>query len=96
MSDLRRIVFDVLKPHDPTLAEFTNHVADAESVEAATASLVERDEEVQNVKITVEGAAVDLDAVEAAVDDLGGSVHSIDQVAYGDYVVEDRRTPQDR
>ncbi|GAB7095444.1 DUF211 domain-containing protein [Halolamina litorea] len=96
MNDLRRIVLDVLKPHDPSLLEFTDHVSGAESVAAATASLIELDKEVQNVKLTVEGDALDYNAVESAVDDLGGTVHSIDHVACGEYVAEDRRTPQDR
>lgn len=96
MSDLRRIVLDVLKPHDPSLIEFAQHVTETERVDAATASLIELDKEVQNIKITVEGEDLDYGSIEEAVDDLGGTVHSIDQVACGEYVVEEQRTLQDR
>ena len=95
MAPIRRLVIDVLKPHDPPLVEFTERITEAERVDAATATLIELDKEVQNVKITVEGASLTLDAVEETVDHLGGTVHSVDEVSCGEYVVEDRRTPQD-
>ena len=95
MAPIRRLVIDVLKPHDPPLVEFTERITDTERVDAATATLIELDKEVQNVKITVEGASLTLDAVEETVDHLGGTVHSVDEVSCGEYVVEDRRTPQD-
>lgn len=95
MADLRRIVLDVLKPHEPHLLEFTDRIATVESVEGVTTSLIELDQEVQNVKITIEGEALDYETIEKTIDGLGGTVHSVDQVAYGDYVVKDRRTLQD-
>lgn len=96
MDDLRRIVLDVLKPHEPSLLLFTQQITEAEGVEAATASLIELDKEVQNVKITAEGQDLNYDSIEEAVNDSGGTVHSIDQVTYGAYIVEDQQTLQDR
>ena len=95
MTAIRRLVVDVLKPHEPSLDAFAEHVAAMESVEGATVTLVERDTEVQNVKVTVEGAALDVEAIEAGIDALGASLHSIDQVAAGEIIVEDRPTLQD-
>jgi len=95
MTRVRRIVLDVLKPHDPSLLEFSQHVTEAKSVDAATVSLIELDQEVQNIKITIEGEALEYTAIEAAIEDLGGTVHSIDHVACGGHIVEDQRTFQD-
>lgn len=95
MATIRRVVIDVLKPHEPPLTEFAERVTETETVEGASASLIELDQDVQNLKITVEGADVDLDAVESTVEGLGGTVHSVDEVACGEYVVEDRPTLQD-
>ena len=95
MVAVRRLVIDVLKPHEPPLIEFTERVTTLDSVAAATASLVELDQEVQTVKLTVEGNTVSFEAVEDTVEELGGTVHSVDEVACGEYVVEDRRTHQD-
>lgn len=95
MAPIRRLVIDVLKPHDPPLVEFTNRITETEGVDAATASLIELDKEVQNVKVTVEGESLTLETVEETVEHLGGTVHSVDEVACGEYVVEDRQTLQD-
>jgi len=95
MVAVRRLVIDVLKPHEPELVDFAERLARTDGVEALSTSLVETDREVQNVKITFEGKALDVERIEAAVEQQGGSVHSIDEVACGEYVVEDRPTPQD-
>ncbi|MFB6352520.1 MAG: DUF211 domain-containing protein [Halobacteriales archaeon] len=95
MPPLRRLVVDVLKPHDPPMLEFADQLADIDSVEGVTASLIELDQEVQNVKLTFEGTDVDYPTIRDAVQGLGASVHSVDQVSVGDYVVEDRETHQD-
>jgi len=95
MTPVRRLVIDVLKPHEPPLVEFTQGIGETETVEAVASSLVELDQEVQNVKLTLEGPEVDLARIEDAVERLGGTVHSVDEVACGEYVVEERPTPQD-
>ncbi|MEF8779454.1 MAG: DUF211 domain-containing protein [Haloferacaceae archaeon] len=95
MATVRRLVIDVLKPHDPPLLEFTALVAETETVAGVTSSLIELDQEVQNVKLTFEGEDVDFAAIEETIENLGGAVHSVDQVACGEYVVTDRHTLQD-
>ncbi|WP_340101570.1 DUF211 domain-containing protein [Salinibaculum salinum] len=95
MAPIRRLVIDVLKPHEPPLIDFTDRITETEGVDAATATLIELDQEVQNVKISIEGEELAFDTIEETVDHLGGTVHSVDEVSCGDYVVEDRRTLQD-
>jgi hypothetical protein len=95
MGDIRRLVVDVLKPHEPPVVEFTQAIAEVETVDAVTTSLVERDKEVQNLKLSVEGSALEYDGIAQTIERLGGTVHSIDEVACGEYIVEDRQTPQD-
>ena len=96
MAPVRRLVVDVLKPHDPPILEFARRVGDVKGVDGVNASLVELDNEVQNVKLTFEGEALTFEAIEATVERLGGTVHSVDQVACGERIVEDRPTHQDR
>jgi hypothetical protein len=95
MAAVRRLVVDVLKPHDPPMLEFTDRTTELDSVDAVTASLIERDREVQNVKLTFEGDDLNFAAIDETIRNLGGSVHSVDQVACGEYVVTDRPTLQD-
>ena len=95
MAPLRRLVVDVLKPHEPTTLAFAQRVAETESVDGVTATLVELDKEVQNLKLTIEGETIEYDDVEAVIEDTGGTIHSVDQVVCGEYIVEDAPTPQD-
>jgi hypothetical protein len=95
MVEIKRLVLDVLKPHDPDIREFADATARCDGVAGVNAVLIETDREVQNLKLTIEGQSVDDDAVEATIQDLGGTVHSIDEVVTGDVVVEQSRTPQD-
>ena len=95
MVHVRRLVLDVLKPHDPDVVTVAGSVADCEGVSGVNAVLIETDREVQNVKLTVEGDAVPVDAVHDPVEDLGGTIHSMDEVVCGEVVVEESETPQD-
>lgn len=95
-SPIRRLVIDIMKPHQPDVIEFTTAVAGCDGVEGVNAELVETDREVQNVKFTIEGDDVDPSVVESTVTDLGGTVHSIDQVVCGTRLVEQTTTQQDR
>jgi hypothetical protein len=95
MAPIRRVVIDLLKPHEPTTVALAQTVSDVEGVESVNATLVETDQEVQNLKLTIEGEAIDYELLGETVSDLGGSIHSVDQVVCGQYVVEERRTPQD-
>jgi hypothetical protein len=94
MPPVRRIAVDVLTPNDSSLVAFAGRIADLDGVAGANAALVELDREVQHVRLTVEGEDVSADRVEAAVEDLGGTLHSVDAVAVGGRV-EERATPQD-
>jgi hypothetical protein len=96
MPNVRRLVIDVLKPHDPPLLDFTKQAADIESVDGVSSSLIELDQEVQNVKLTFEGEALDFELIEERIEGLSGTVHSVDQVACGEYVVDEKWTHQDR
>ena len=95
MVTVRRLVIDVLKPHDPELLQFTHRLGETDGVEGVNTTLIELDKEVQNVKITLEGDDLDYGAIEGTIEALGGTVHSVDEVACGEYVVEHRPTPQD-
>ena len=95
MSDIRRIVLDVLKPHEPSIVEFAETLEDIGEVEGVNLTLVEIDEEVQNIKITLEGSQMGFDEIKAGIENLGGSVHSVDEIACGERIVEKISTPQD-
>lgn len=90
-----RLVIDVLKPHDPSMIEYAQTLEQIEGVEGVTATLVEIDEEVQNIKITMEGQGIEYEEVKQIIEDKGGSIHSVDEIATGERIVEEVHTPQD-
>lgn len=83
---LRRLVLDVLKPHDPDIATFSEKLTDVEGVESVNVSLYEIDKDVENVMIIVEGE-LELGKVESGIEDLGASLHSIDGAAAGERII---------
>ncbi|MFB6204492.1 MAG: DUF211 domain-containing protein [Candidatus Nanohaloarchaea archaeon] len=94
MATVRRLVLDILKPHEPPIIEITERLADLEGVEGVNSSLIEVDEEVKNIKLTMEGK-IDADEVRSLIENEGASIHSVDEVAAGEELVDKIETPQD-
>jgi len=95
MSNLRRLVLDVLKPLDPSIEELARLLADLQGVDGVNISINEIDRRVENAKVTIEGQNLLYADIVAVIADNGGSVHSIDEVAAGRVLIEDVDTAQD-
>ena len=95
MGNLRRLVLDVLKPLEPSIEVLVQLLADLEGVDGANISIYEIDRRVENAKITVEGHDLRYEEIVSVIEENGGSVHSIDEVAAGRVLIEDVETPQD-
>ncbi len=96
MSDLRRLVLDVLKPHNPSIVEMAKRLGALKGVDGVSLALEEVDQETESVKVTIEGTQVDFEKVSETIRQVGGVIHSVDSVAAGKKLVEDVHTPQDR
>ena len=77
---VRRLVLDVLKPHQPNALEFSKAIAKAGGDYRVCTTVLEVDEKTETLQVVVEGDAIDFDAVQSSISDLGGSLHSIDEV----------------
>ena len=95
MGNLRRLVLDVLKPLEPSIVVLVQLLADLEGVDGANISIYEIDRRVENAKITIEGHDLRYQVIVDIIQENGGSVHSIDEVAAGRVLIEDVITPQD-
>ena len=95
MGNLRRLVLDVLKPLDPSIVELVQFLADLEGVDGVNISIYEIDRRVENAKITIEGHNLRYEEINQIIEENGGSVHSIDEVAAGRVLIEDVITAQD-
>jgi hypothetical protein len=77
---VKRLVLDVLKPHQPNALEFSRAIAKAGGDYRVCITVLEVDENTETLQVVVEGDAIDFDAVQSAISDLSGSLHSIDEV----------------
>jgi hypothetical protein len=96
LSDIKRLVLDVLKPHHPSIVELSTRLSILEGVSGVNLTLDEVDQETESIKITIEGNAIDFDVIQQAIAESGAVIHSVDSVSAGKKLVEEVETPQDR
>lgn len=94
-AKIRRIILDVLKPHDPSIIEVSQRLASLPGVDGVNINIYEVDRKVENAKITVMGADLDWEAILQVIEDTGGTVHSIDEAVAGKVLVESTPTMQE-
>jgi hypothetical protein len=95
MATIRRLVLDTLKPHEPSIIDLANELSELEGVVAVNISIYEMDRKVENAKITIEGEDISYTLVLSLIEDMGGAVHSIDEVVAGKKIIDDAVTLQD-
>ncbi|AKB85712.1 DUF211 domain-containing protein [Methanococcoides methylutens] len=96
LTGIRRLVLDVLKPHHPSTIELAETLGVINGITGVNIGLYEVDQKTENIKITIEGDQIDYNEVRQAIEKLGAVVHSIDEVAAGNRLVEEVPTLQDR
>lgn len=95
MGNILRLVLDVLKPHNPSIIQMAGELSELAGVEAVNISIYEIDQRVENAKITLEGTDINYETVLTVIGEVGGTVHSIDEVVAGRMIIEDAVTLQD-
>jgi len=95
IGKIRRLVLDVLKPMEPNIIKLANTISLEVGVSAVNISIAEIDLKVENAKITVEGDDINYEKIRDIIEDMGGSVHSIDEVVAGKMIIDDAATLQD-
>lgn len=95
MGRIRRLVLDTLKPHDPSIIELADQLSDLDGISAVNISIYEMDRKVENAKITIEGEAISFNVVASLIEEMGGAIHSVDEVAAGRHIIDDAQTLQD-
>jgi len=96
LTEIRRLVLDVLKPHHPSIVDLAKRLSAMEGISGVNCTLEEVDQETESIKITIEGTNIEYDELEQAISESGAVVHSVDSVSAGKKLVEEVETPQDR
>ncbi len=95
MAGLRRLVLDVLKPHEPSNVLLALKLSEVENVEGVNLILREMDQNTETLKITVVGDNMNFDKIKKVLEDFGAVIHSVDEIVAGKKLVESVRTEQD-
>jgi hypothetical protein len=93
---LRRLVLDVLKPHNPSVVELSEALSHLDGVEGVNVIIYEIDQKVENAKVIIAGSNIDFEIIKKKLEEMGATIHSVDEVAAGKRVIEEVKTPQDR
>ena len=89
---VKRLVIDVLIPHDPDIIVFSESIAEIPGVDGATVHVLEIDEKTKSVEITIEGRELIFTDIEKVIEERGGSIHSIDMVSAGMKLIDSQVT----
>jgi hypothetical protein len=93
---VKRIILDVLKPHNPSIIELAERLGALEGISGVNISLEEVDAQTDSIKITIEGTNIEYEKVKTEISECGAVIHSIDGVSAGMKLVDEVDTPQDR
>lgn len=77
---IKRVVLDVLKPHLPNALEFSQAIAVIGRDYRVHLTVAEVDEHTETLQVVIEGSAIDFEAVQIGINDMGASIHSVDEV----------------
>ena len=92
MTVIRRIVLDVLKPHNPPIVDLARKIAALKGVHGVNCTIEEVDQETESLCVVIEGESIDYDKVVEAIGQVGAVVHSVDSVSAGKRIVEETHT----
>lgn len=81
MSSVKRLVLDVLKPHQPNILEFAHSIASLGEDYRVDIQVLEVDEQTETLQLLIEGDSLDFDLISTVINTNGASLHSIDEVS---------------
>jgi len=80
MVSVKKLVLDVLKPHQPNSLEFSCNLADVGDGYRVEVTVIEVDENTETLQVIIQGSDLDFEAIQTAIADMSGALHSIDVV----------------
>jgi hypothetical protein len=83
LTNVKRLVLDVLKPHNPSTIEISEKISRIKGIDFVNTISEEVDQDTESLRITIEGYKIDFSEVKNIIEDCGGAVHSIDEVTVG-------------
>ena len=86
--NLRRLVLDVLKPHQPRIDVLAIALGEIEGVESVNIIRTETDSSTEGIIVTIVGGNLKFSEIEDTLRDYGSSIHSVDEVVAGENIID--------
>ena len=80
MAIVKRILLDVLKPHQPGSLEFAESLANLDPGYRVNLRVEEVDENTESITVVIEGESIRFEEIDQAIKKMGGTIHSVDEV----------------
>jgi hypothetical protein len=80
-TQIKKILLDVLKPHEPQIQELASKLGALPGISEVSISLAEIDQSTESIKVSIDGTNISIDSVRKTLEELGAVIHSIDQVS---------------
>ncbi len=80
MPCVKYLVLDVLKPHLPDNLEFAKQIAAIKPDYQVNLKVQEIDDKTETLVMRIKADDIDIGAVKTVIEEMGGSLHSIDEV----------------
>lgn len=93
-SPIKLLILDILKPHSPSIIEYAKRIGGMKNVSGVNVAVDEIDERTETIKLIVRGNKINYEDLLDVIRDLGGTVHSIDEVSAGKKAIRDSNPPK--
>jgi hypothetical protein len=80
MVSIKRVLLDVLKPHQPDALEFALALAAVGFDYRVRLVVIEVDEKTESVQVEIQANDINFSAIKSTLSNIGASLHSIDEV----------------
>ncbi|MEE9411212.1 MAG: DUF211 domain-containing protein [Candidatus Heimdallarchaeota archaeon] len=86
--NVRRLVLDVLKPHQPRIDVLAIAIGELDGVESVNIIRAETDSSTEGIIVTIVGGKLIFSEIEKTLRDYGSSIHSVDEVVAGERIID--------
>jgi hypothetical protein len=85
---IRRLVLDVLKPHQPRIDVLALALGELQGIESVNIIRTETDSSTEGINVTIVGNELNFEEIKEQLRDYGASIHSIDEVVTGEEIID--------
>jgi hypothetical protein len=85
---VRRLVLDVLKPHQPRIDVLALALGVLSGVESVNITRTETDSSTEGIIVTLVGNALNFEEIKETLREYGSSIHSVDEVVAGQEIID--------